>query len=279
MAQCETCDLNTCPFVGSAGPAQADLVIVGEAPGSNEVLEGIPFAARLEGKVNAGYILWESLRQLGVARENVFVTNVCLCRPPSNRQPTPKEIKCCLQRLEVEIFVRQPKVVLMLGNTALHALTGTRQGITAARMYDWELPCAPGAIGIATFHPAALLRQGDLWNDFTGDLEDTIDRLDGRIGRRSKIDLEWSTITTLEGLRALDIPQGEQIAVDIETSGFNPRSDYVLCITIAWGNKAVVIDGDLFDNAVALSVINSMLKYHNQVYANQKQEVLKCLPM
>lgn len=262
---CEQCGLNGCEKVLSAGPEQADLVIVGEAPGAQEVLEGIPFAARLEGRMNAGYVLWNCLGQVGIERENVFTTNVCLCRPPGNRTPTPKEVACCLPRLEREIAGRNPKFVLMLGNTALRALTKTRMGISEGRKYDWEVM---GAVGLATYHPAAIIRQGDLFTDFASDLEDYVDRLNGKGRDRQSRKLLYKVISTLDELKAVVKQFKSPIAVDIETSGFDSKADYILCITVAWEDKAIVIDGELFDNPVAIAILDDALGKHRQVYHN-----------
>jgi uracil-DNA glycosylase family 4 len=269
-AKCEECTLYECKCVRSSGFAELGLAIVGEAPGGQEVLEGLPFSARSEGRMNAGYILWECLRQVGITRQQVFVTNVCLCRPPENRTPTQKEIDCCRPRLEHELMEQKARFILMLGNTALRALAHTRMAMMTARTHDWEVL---GARGLATYHPAALLRQGDLFTDFANDLEDVAQRvLEGK-GRRPPINLQWKTISTMESLAALEKLVGDPVAVDIETSGFSPRVDFVICITLAWGNFSVVIDGDLFQNFQSIAIINRILKNRRQVYHNAKFDV------
>jgi uracil-DNA glycosylase family 4 len=268
--ECTKCPLNEFEYVPSSGPEQADLVIVGEAPGAQEVLEGKPFAARLEGRFNAGYILWESLRQVDVEREKVFVTNVCNCRPPGNRQPTPKEIDCCRPRLEREIAGRNPKLILMLGNTALHTLARTRMGISEGRKHDWTVL---GVLGLATYHPAAIIRQGDLFTDFASDLEDAVDRLNGKGRSRSNDTLKWTTINTLAQLKNLGNLMDSTIAVDIETSGFDPRNDFILCVTMSWGDYSAVVDGELLTDPQALAVLDSLLKERKQIYHNAKFDV------
>jgi len=125
-------------------------MLVGEAPGKNEDLEGEPFVGA------AGQLLDELLSGIGVARQDVYIANVLKCRPPGNRDPKEDEIDSCKGYLREQIRMIHPDVVVTLGNFATKLLLPTEMGITRmrGRRIDWWL----GATLIPTFHPAAALR-------------------------------------------------------------------------------------------------------------------------
>src|SRR5689334_13720647 len=115
MSEC-TCPLGGMQCRGN-GPSDADLVIVGEAPGRDEVRQGMPFVGA------SGKLLNATLREVGLPRAKVYVTNVTLCRPPVDKTgkdtpPSVEMIKACYPRLVTEIRARKPKVVLAVGATA-----------------------------------------------------------------------------------------------------------------------------------------------------------------
>ena len=134
-------------------------MFVGEAPGADEDAQGLAFVGR------AGQLLTKMIAAMGYAREDVFIANICKCRPPGNRTPTPEEMAACLPFLRRQIAVIQPKFIVALGNTALLGLLGM-SGIM--RLHGtWQsfegIPVMP------TFHPAYLLRlpaaKRDCWKD------------------------------------------------------------------------------------------------------------------
>lgn len=132
------------------GDPEASLMLVGEAPGKNEDLEGEPFVGA------AGQLLDELLSGIGVDRRDVYIANVLKCRPPGNRDPKEDEIDSCKGYLREQIRMIRPDVVVTLGNFATKLLLPTEMGITRmrGRRFDWWL----GATLIPTFHPAAALR-------------------------------------------------------------------------------------------------------------------------
>jgi len=105
--------------VPGTGPCPADVMIVGEAPGFNEDMQGKPFVGA------AGKLLDTLLAQIGLSRESVFITNVLKCRPPQNRDPMPHEAEACLPYLRAQFKLLQPKVVLVLGRHALERMLST----------------------------------------------------------------------------------------------------------------------------------------------------------
>jgi len=150
--QCAACPLAASrrSFVFGAGNVDAPLVIVGEAPGAEEDLQGLPFVGA------AGQLLTELLLEVGLDRKkDVFITNVLKCRPPENRTPSSAEIVACLPLLYRQIEVIAPRMLLLLGRIAAHALLETANGIGALRgkFHQWR-----GIPAIVTYHPAAILR-------------------------------------------------------------------------------------------------------------------------
>jgi uracil-DNA glycosylase len=152
---CERCPLaegrNTVVF--GAGNADADLMFVGEAPGAEEDRQGLPFVGR------AGSFLTELLEGIGMKREDVFINNVLLCRPPGNRDPQSEEIDACRPWLEKRIELIGPRVIATLGNFATKLLTGKPTGITKVRGTAQEQTIGGRQIYLLPlFHPAAGLR-------------------------------------------------------------------------------------------------------------------------
>ncbi len=160
-------DCTRCPLfegrnqiVHSEGNNRARLMFVGEAPGADEDASGHPFVGR------AGQLLSKIIEAIGLKREDVFIGNVNRCRPPQNRTPTGDEAKTCKPFLMREIAIVQPDVVVVMGNTALHNLLDTKEGITKVRgtFRDYK-----GVKVMPTFHPAYLLRdpskKRETWED------------------------------------------------------------------------------------------------------------------
>jgi DNA polymerase len=136
------------------GDPDADLMIVGEGPGRDEDLQGLPFVGR-SGKLLDRLLMEE----MGLDRAQVFVTNTVKCRPPGNRDPLPNEIEACRPWLEAQVELIRPKVLLTLGNFATKLLLNTTEGIRKirGRTYPWG---NSGALLVPTYHPAAALRGG-----------------------------------------------------------------------------------------------------------------------
>lgn len=149
---CRLAETRTQVVFGTGDP-QAELMLVGEAPGYNEDQQGEPFVGP------AGQLLNRLLTEIGLAREDVYIANVIKCRPPNNRDPLQDEIDCCKDYLRGQISLVDPKVVMTLGNFASKLLLRTETGITRlrGRAYPWW----QGRLLIPTYHPAAALRSGN----------------------------------------------------------------------------------------------------------------------
>ena len=160
------CELkkNATNLVFSDGNPYAQIMIIGEGPGANEDKEGKPFVGR------AGKLLDKMLGAIKLDRKNVYISNVVNFRPPMNRKPTDVEIKRYLPFLVKHIELIKPKILLLLGSTALNALIGDEVVISKARgkWVNKKIGNVKPEI-IASFHPAFLMRQPDqkkyAWED------------------------------------------------------------------------------------------------------------------
>ena len=151
ISRCQNCGLcrgRTKTVPGQGNAAAPDVMFVGEAPGADEDRQGLAFVGR------AGQLLTKMIAAMGYTRDEVFIANICKCRPPENRNPTPEEMAACIPFLKRQIQLVRPKTIVALGNTACLGLLG-RGGITSLRG-KWTsfegIPVMP------TFHPAYLLR-------------------------------------------------------------------------------------------------------------------------
>ena len=141
-------------IVFADGNPKAKIMLIGEGPGSNEDQEGLPFVGR------AGALLDKMLASINLDRKNVYITNVVNYRPPENRRPTEKEIAKYLPYLKKHIEIINPKILVLLGSTALNALIGNEVVISKARGKWIEKQFGECKTSIiVTFHPAFLMRQ------------------------------------------------------------------------------------------------------------------------
>ena len=168
-AACERCPLHATrtKVVFGSGNADADLMFVGEAPGQQEDLQGLPFVGR------AGKLLDQLLEEVGLARDQVFIANVLKSRPPGNRDPQPEEIAACRPYLDRQIELIEPRVICTLGNFATKLLTRSPRGITQVRGRPQVHEVGGRTLRVyPLFHPAAALRTPrvleELREDFAG---------------------------------------------------------------------------------------------------------------
>lgn len=159
---CEGCSLGAgcTQKVPGQGDPKADLMLIGEGPGEQEDRQGLAFVGP------AGQLLTKMLAAIQLPRERVYICNVVKCRPPKNRQPTPEERQACIGHLRAQVALVKPRVILLLGATAVSAVLGPDYRITRCRGQWFE---RKGVSIIATYHPSALLRdeskKKDAWQD------------------------------------------------------------------------------------------------------------------
>lgn len=146
--RCKLCEGRTNIVFGSGSPT-AEFVVIGEGPGADEDAQGLPFVGR------AGQLLTKMLAAIDFRREDVYITNAVLCRPPGNRNPEADELAACAPFLADKLAAIQPKVILTLGSVATQSLLRTKEAI--GRLRGRVHPYGD-AVLIPTFHPAFLLR-------------------------------------------------------------------------------------------------------------------------
>ena len=141
-------------IVFSDGNPKSKIMLIGEAPGSNEDQEGLPFVGR------AGALLDKMLASINLNRKNVYISNIINYRPPENRRPTDEEVNRYMPFIKKHIEIINPKILVLLGSTAMNALIGNDIVISKARgkWIDKEFGNCKTSV-IITFHPAFLMRQ------------------------------------------------------------------------------------------------------------------------
>jgi uracil-DNA glycosylase len=146
--KCDLCKTRTQTVFGT-GNLNADWLIIGEAPGQQEDEQGLPFVGV------AGQLLTEMLRAIGLSRDEVFIANILKCRPPNNRDPHVDEIRQCETYLHRQLQLIQPKIILVVGRIAAHALLNTDTALTKLRAKVHDYQDTPLVV---VYHPAYLLR-------------------------------------------------------------------------------------------------------------------------
>ena len=179
VSSCTKCQLHSTrtQTVFARGNPNGSICIVGEAPGEDEDLQGLPFVGR------SGQLLDKLLTEAGLdVEKDIYVCNILKCRPPNNRRPTDQESDCCVPYLQEQITLVNPKVLLVLGNTAVENLLGLSQGITKVRgrFFNWSFQ-GKKTLAMPTYHPSYLLRNGaddsEPRQQFRQDIRAVLDKL------------------------------------------------------------------------------------------------------
>jgi len=165
VIKCTKCSLHETRInaVFGEGDYNANILIIGEGPGANEDKQGRPFVGR------GGKLLDEVLSKYALNRESgVFIANIVKCRPPNNRVPKKDEVNTCIPYLEKQIQLINPKIILLLGLTAVKSFTGIDEQMKEIRGKEYE---KDGKTVMATYHPAAILRNPNLRSWFEEDIK------------------------------------------------------------------------------------------------------------
>ena len=163
IKDCMECSLGKSrnKIVLGMGDPNADIVFVGEAPGKEEDIQGLPFVGR------SGKLLDKMLEAIDLSRKKVYILNVLKCRPPENRDPLPSEIEKCEKYLKKQLEIINPKLVVSLGRISAMTLLKTKESLKDLREQKLSYE---GIDFLVTYHPAALLRNPNLkkyaWEDF-----------------------------------------------------------------------------------------------------------------
>lgn len=154
VAGCTSCELHSSrtQTVFGIGNPDADLMVIGEAPGADEDRQGEPFVGR------AGQLLTAMLEAIGLKRDQVYIANILKCRPPGNRNPSLAEVACCLPYLERQVALVRPRLILSVGAVSAHNLLGSTESVGRLRgqVHAYGAEAVPLLV---TYHPAYLLRQ------------------------------------------------------------------------------------------------------------------------
>lgn len=247
--RCDDCAFPDSQCAFSYGPSDADIVIVGEAPGNREEALGIPFVGR------SGKFLYTMLDEIGIDKRNIVTTNIMACRPPENKTPTQTQRSMCSSRLYSTLQDVQPDYILTTGATAMKEVLNTDRGImnTRGRIY-WsnQFDCYV----IPTLHPAQCLRVPSTARDFEADLQSLKRCLNG--WNPPKIHLDQTDIpkelqTSYTVIQDLNQAQEglewcrntfDLLSLDLETTGFNRRTSHILCMGIGYREGHALILGD-----------------------------------
>ena len=158
--KCKLCN-NRTNIVFAEGNKNANVMLIGEGPGSDEDAQGIPFVGK------AGQLMNKAFEGLGIDRSKLYIANIVKCRPPNNRVPEDDEANACLNYLRNQVILVRPRIIVLMGSTALKNILGKEYKITASRGHWIE---KKDIIYMPTWHPAALLRDEtkklDFWKDF-----------------------------------------------------------------------------------------------------------------
>ncbi len=154
-----TCELKATAtqHVPGDGNPDADIVFIGEAPGKNEDLQGVPFVGA------AGKFLDEMLEAIKLKREDIYITNIVKYRPPNNRDPLPEEKKACFPWLSEELALIEPKLIVFLGRHAMNNFFPTEKiSEVHGKLLIKKIPGVPTKYFLALYHPAAALYNGGM---------------------------------------------------------------------------------------------------------------------
>ena len=183
--QCRKCKLcqTRSNVVFGVGSKETDLMFIGEGPGADEDIQGIPFVGK------AGKLMNMAFEIIGLDRNKVYIANIVKCRPPSNRNPQDDEAMACLNYLRNQVILVKPKIIVLLGSVALKNILGKEYGITASRGKWIE---KKGILYLPTWHPAALLRDETKKIDFIKDLKLVMERMD-ELGLLNQVELTYQS--------------------------------------------------------------------------------------
>lgn len=239
--KCPISELRPTQVVNGIGPLDAKIMIVGEAPGPEEDIKGMPFIGR------AGKKLDGVLAQIGLHRSQVYITNAVRCFPRLRteegfRAPSFEETQICLSYLEQEIAIVKPNVIVPLGNVALQALLGIKKPkITESRGKEFWSDKFQCKI-IPTFHPNAIIRNPDLEETIIQDFRRILES-SAYPEMTKHTEGNYLTIETIEQFDAFyeRLMEQKEVAWDIETSGFDWQKNKLMCVSFSWTKGTAVV--------------------------------------
>jgi DNA polymerase len=243
---CDACGLSiTCksPKMALNGDGKKGILIIGEAPGASEDEQGRPFCGR------SGQRLEKALTAAGIRmREDCWITNAVLCRPPENRTPTPFELDSCQKNLRKVLDEKKPKTILVLGTTAVDALldpvlTGRLTGIRPSDLFGTTIPSKDFSAWVCpTYHPSFIIR-----NEKDAVLQKIFDVHVSQCVKKAEemlLGIVPKVLTTEDPEQAIvwikEAQKSQVVAFDYETTGIKPHADghRIVCVSVAFDGRA-----------------------------------------
>lgn len=277
LAECENCSLYergvfvpTKQPTGTVALGMPRIGIVGEAPGFQEAQRRVPFSGP------SGKLLDRVLDYHGIERDEVLLTNACLCRPPDNATPEPSDVAACGKRLVAEIQEAAIDRILALGNVPSKYLMATNKGITSARIGPRrETYRIPGTEIVPTVHPAYCLRHGDAFLDLVTD----VGKL--HLDPTPWTPPEWNVVDDTEGalhvISQLQSTEYDKLVVDIECgidkdgSFDHPNHYQMLCIGVGYAKgKAIVFGEEALKDELVLKNLGNLFRAKKIIEQNGK---------
>lgn len=245
LTNCAECPLQKKPFVPSYTPDGAKVFVVGEGPGYHEVREKKPFVGQ------SGKLLEAVFTRYGVDYEEVGRSNVVACRPPNNREPTRKEVRCCAPRLAEELDSFTGNVILPVGKTAGDTLTSPDLKISQRRGHWFDRNGTPV---MPTWHPAYVLRRPAVAREFYGDIKRALMGSEEHWLTEQPVVIQALDARDLEELLAT-MAEGATVAFDLETDQVmwydrpDEEADRILMMGISWTpHTGVIVSGEMLYN-------------------------------
>lgn len=225
--RCPACPYKDNPLVrGKSSGKSPTLMVIGEAPGNEEVIRGQPFIGE------SGRLLRQTLQAVGVDLKDVYFTNACICHPTGNATPTSEMISSCRPGLIDEISEVKPRKILTVGATSLQSLLGDAKSVGITKTHgqgmivkisdDLEVFVVP------TFHPAYILRSDDVFRSFAYDIEKWFKQEKPLSLPEVEIEIPDTPLGIYDALDTISNASG--ISCDLETSGFDPNEDLIYSI-------------------------------------------------
>ncbi len=243
MESCANCPYNRYPKIPQPKRFEARVAIVGEAPGASEIAQKQAFVGP------SGQLLNKALESTSLPpREEIFVTNSLLCKPPQKKPQLKTAIRNCQGRLIEELEEVQPEIIIALGNIAMHALTDDFDlKITKEQGRVLKSPYLDGCKIIPMIHPAAILRAPGDYKLFYGTMHRASQIFNG-VQQYEAGEVSWKVIESEGDFQTMMwvLSTKERIAADIETTGLNPRKDNLLVLGIGYEkNKVFVVPPEM----------------------------------
>lgn len=228
--KCEVCPLEGQPKIWGLGNPEAPILIVGEAPGNEEVRRGRPFIGP------SGKKLGTLLQAAEIASSMLYITNVCMCQLGRSKKELNEASACCRDRLLAEIRGVNPKVIVPLGNPAAKAIIG-REGITNLRGQVFEVDLGGQEyLVVPSIHPAALLRHWAADQLVIEDLCRVKEIAEGKYELQLEGETDYKVLDTKEAVVEFfeEFEKQPHVMFDLETSGLDPRDSEILCISFSF---------------------------------------------